>query len=322
MELVYDGAMRLYDESIKIQEVIMKMNFSENLRVLREKNGMTQEQLAEKMEVSRQTVSKWESQSSLPEMEKLVTLTELFGCTMDGLLKGNLEKSDQKETQLYEEYGNWMSKTIAAGVGLCIMGAAAECLAEWLFPSMGSTGMFFFLFALAGVVLFIRGGMESGHFRKKHPYVEPFYEEEVLERFHKKYGNVMAGGIAAIVGAVGLMAGASALPAFGSERGEGFLDFLFLTVLAAVSAIVYICLQASKYNVKKYNTDNLWENSEEGKENGRRLGTACGILMTVVTAAYVGLSAITEGWKNLWWMFAVGGLLCGVIYFVLNKRKD
>lgn len=37
------------------------MNFAENLKVLREKNGMTQEQLAERMEVSRQTVSKWES---------------------------------------------------------------------------------------------------------------------------------------------------------------------------------------------------------------------------------------------------------------------
>ena len=46
------------------------MNFAENLRALREKQGITQEQLAEKMEVSRQTVSKWESGSSFPEMEK------------------------------------------------------------------------------------------------------------------------------------------------------------------------------------------------------------------------------------------------------------
>ena len=65
------------------------MNFMENLRVLREKNNMTQEQLAERMEVSRQTVSKWEGGTSMPEMEKLVQLTEMFGCTMDGLLKGN-----------------------------------------------------------------------------------------------------------------------------------------------------------------------------------------------------------------------------------------
>lgn len=42
-----------------------KMNFAENLRALREKQGITQEQLAEKMEVSRQTVSKWESGGSL-----------------------------------------------------------------------------------------------------------------------------------------------------------------------------------------------------------------------------------------------------------------
>lgn len=63
------------------------MNFTENLRALREKDGITQEQLAERMEVSRQTISKWESGASMPEMEKLVQLTEMFGCTMDGLLK-------------------------------------------------------------------------------------------------------------------------------------------------------------------------------------------------------------------------------------------
>ena len=85
------------------------MNFTENLRALREKNNMTQEQLAERMEVSRQTVSKWESGASMPEMEKLVQLTEMFGCTMDGLLKGNMHLENQKESELYDEYGNWIA---------------------------------------------------------------------------------------------------------------------------------------------------------------------------------------------------------------------
>ena len=86
-----------------------KMNFAENLRALREKQGITQEQLAEKMEVSRQTVSKWESGSSFPEMEKMIQLTELFSCTLDGLLKGDLKKADADAAGLYEEYGNRFS---------------------------------------------------------------------------------------------------------------------------------------------------------------------------------------------------------------------
>mgnify|MGYP002639812456 CR=1 FL=1 len=299
------------------------MNFSENLRVLREKNGMTQEQLAEKMEVSRQTVSKWESQTSLPEMEKMIALTELFGCTMDGLLKGNLEKSDQKEMQLYEEHGNWFSKTIASGVCFCIMGIAVDGLAAWMFPFIDLDGVFFLLFALAGVVQCVRGGMESGHFRKKHPYIDPFYEEEVLERFHKKYTTMLTAGIALIIAGLIIRSVMGSMPMFQLDRGEGFIQFIFFGIIAiGVTVIVYIALQAGKYNIQKYNADLAWENSEPGRENGRRIGTACGILMTLATAAYVGLSAATGGWDRWWWLFAVGGILCGVVSMVLNKRKD
>lgn len=299
------------------------MNFSENLKVLREKNGMTQEQLAEKMEVSRQTVSKWESQASLPEMEKLVALTELFGCTMDGLLKGKLEKSDQKEAQLYEEHGNWMSKTIASGVCCCIIGIAAESLAAWMLPFIDLNGVFVLLFALAGVVQCVRGGMESAHFRKKHPYIEPFYEEEALERFHKKYITMLTAGIAVILAGLVIMTVMESIPALQGHRGEGFTNFVFFIMVAiGVTIIVYIALQAGKYNVDRYNADIAWENSEQGRENNRRIGTACGVLMTITTAAYVGFSAVTDGWDRFWWLFAVGGILCGVVSLILNKRKD
>ena len=48
------------------------MQFSENLQLLRKKNNMTQEQLAEHLQVSRQAVSKWEAAQSYPEMENLL----------------------------------------------------------------------------------------------------------------------------------------------------------------------------------------------------------------------------------------------------------
>lgn len=50
------------------------MNFGKNLQILRKMTGMTQEELAERINVSRQTISKWELEAILPEVEKLVLL--------------------------------------------------------------------------------------------------------------------------------------------------------------------------------------------------------------------------------------------------------
>ncbi len=67
------------------------MKLGGNLQYLRKLHGnMTQEKLAEKMGVSRQTVSKWETDEATPDIDKLLELSKLFGCTIDGLLKEDL----------------------------------------------------------------------------------------------------------------------------------------------------------------------------------------------------------------------------------------
>ena len=66
------------------------MSLGENLQFLRKKNDITQEQLAEKLEVSRQSVSKWESDTTYPEMEKLVQLCQMFHVTMDDLIQKDI----------------------------------------------------------------------------------------------------------------------------------------------------------------------------------------------------------------------------------------
>lgn len=67
------------------------MGFGQNLQVLRKMSkGMTQEELAEKMGVSRQTISKWEMESTYPEMEKAIELCSLFACSLDDLLLGSI----------------------------------------------------------------------------------------------------------------------------------------------------------------------------------------------------------------------------------------
>lgn len=66
------------------------MNFAEKLCILRNQSGYSQEQLAEKMGVSRQAVSKWESGVTLPETEKIILLSDLFDVSTDFLLRDAL----------------------------------------------------------------------------------------------------------------------------------------------------------------------------------------------------------------------------------------
>ena len=67
------------------------MTFGEKLAKLRKENNYTQEQLADILEVSRQSISKWESDIAYPETEKLVRIGKLFSCSMDYLLNDEIE---------------------------------------------------------------------------------------------------------------------------------------------------------------------------------------------------------------------------------------
>lgn len=63
------------------------MQFCEKLTELRRKTGLSQEQLADRLGVTRQSVSKWESGAAMPELGKLIALSELFGVSIDYLVK-------------------------------------------------------------------------------------------------------------------------------------------------------------------------------------------------------------------------------------------
>ena len=76
------------------------MTFGEKLQGLRRKAGMSQDTLAEKLDVSRQAVSKWERDEAMPETEKLVRIAQLFGASLDELLLGREpEKAPEPEPQ-------------------------------------------------------------------------------------------------------------------------------------------------------------------------------------------------------------------------------
>lgn len=80
------------------------MSFGKNLQFLRHLRGdMTQEDLAEKMKISRQTVSKWELDAAQPEMDKAIELCRVFNCSLDGLFRGDMAAWGRVYTNLRVE---------------------------------------------------------------------------------------------------------------------------------------------------------------------------------------------------------------------------
>ncbi len=104
------------------------MALSEKLYALRKKNGLSQEQLAEELNVSRQAISKWESGNSIPESDKLVAISNYFNVSLDYLLKddessGVALPTDEKVTPT-ANHTQWILGVIA-----CVGGAI--CLIVW-----------------------------------------------------------------------------------------------------------------------------------------------------------------------------------------------
>lgn len=79
------------------------MTIGEKLKKLRNENNLTQEQFAEMLHVSRQSVSKWELNSVYPDTEKLIKICKLFNCSLDNLLKDEIESMNENP-QLESEH--------------------------------------------------------------------------------------------------------------------------------------------------------------------------------------------------------------------------
>lgn len=79
------------------------MDFSEKLLTLRKAKDMTQEELAEKLNVSRQSVSKWESGQAVPELDKIVAVSAVFDVTTDYLLKSSEIDDLSVKTEMLEK---------------------------------------------------------------------------------------------------------------------------------------------------------------------------------------------------------------------------
>lgn len=296
------------------------MSLAENLQYLRAREGVTQEQLAERLDVSRQSVSKWESSASYPEMDTLLKLCDMFQVDMDTLLRGSVENSLSEDTAGYDRFMTLYARKIAGGVS-----AIVGSVALWSFLSalglseMLGTAMLLLVIAAAAVV-FIASSMEEEHFRKKHPVIPDFYTEPQKERFHRRYIWYIAGGVGAILlGVVMMVLAFTVLPE--REPYESYIGAAFLVIVAcAVYFLIYGGMLEDKYNIAKYNRQN--DPTPEDKSRRRRATTACSVIMILATAVFLfaGLAYYKWNWAAI--IYPVGGVLCGAAWMLLGPRME
>ena len=296
------------------------MAFSDNLQFLRARQGQTQEQLAELLEVSRQSVSKWESAQSYPEMDTILRICDLYHVDLDTLMRGSVEDSLVEDTAQYDRFMNRFSRRMAlavggiiAGVGLCGL-LEAKGISEYL------VGAVLLLIIAVCVVVMVAISLQSENFRKQYPVIADFYTEKEKQAFRQKFVWFISGGVGAILfDVVLLLLFFAKFPE--EEPFESYAISVFLLIVAgAVTAFVYAGIQEEKYKIDEYNRDN--NPTPEVKKRKGLINTICAALMTLVTALYVGLGLALDLWRAAWWVFAVGGILCAVVNIVLDPYKD
>lgn len=295
------------------------MSFRNNLQALRAERNMTQEQLAMLLGVSRQSVTKWEAERSYPEMDKLLKMCDIFECSLDDLVKGDLTgrspaegasaapSSPPADVCGYDEHQRMMAWKVPTGIAAILIGVAIAMLFEGaagVGSHNGSDAPFVVIVlagVLAGLALIIPAGVAHSSFVKAHPYVEDFYTEDDRARARKSFSGGLIAGLAFIFAGIGCLLILEA-------TAEGWALFLFLFFIALGTwSIVHYGMLLGRTNVAEYNRSAADELEIEDivsaqidaevkdallnrKRHGKKLGAVCGSIMIVATI--VGLALL------------------------------
>ena len=162
------------------------MTIGERLLKLRKERNLSQEELANVLDVSRQTISKWETDQSVPDFDKIIPLCNYFGITSDELLTGNENIKEAKK----ENFKSNFARNIAIGVALYILSIVAIvlCAAQFHQPVIGVC--LFFIFVAIGTGLLIYNGV--------------YYSKESDAKKEEKENSLMKQ-ISSIIGMIGLI---------------------------------------------------------------------------------------------------------------------
>ena len=304
----------------------------------RKKNGWSQEELAEKLGVSRQSVSKWESAQAIPDLKKILQLSEVFGVSTDYLIRDEIEEVPALEQAPVDngleetvrsvsmeeavsclKYNETASHRISTGVMLCILspvllillGGLAEAgfiPMEVTIAEIGGTGILLIMIA-AAVGMFIREGMRG----KKYEYLEKIdidteygvngMVKERRDAYAETHSRRMIIGV--------MMCIISAVPLLGTQvsrysNNTDLLPILGVTLLlvmcaAGVKLIVLTCTRQGGF-------DRLLEEGDYTRLN-KKAGKYDGVYWAIATAVYLCWSFATSRWEFTWIVWTVAGAM-------------
>ncbi len=298
------------------------MSFGGNLQYLRKQKNITKEELAEQLAVSRKSVSKWESDTSTPEMDKLIQICDMFQCSMDALLRGDVKEKDIVTNEEYEKHMNTFSKWISIGVGIILSGLTIHQFIEGFnIPNAEDFGsIIFMLFVVVAVVIFVVNGIWHEDFSKKYPVVEPFYTQKQLDQFNKRFPLLIAIPVALILVGVIICMGGEIISLPEGYTNDIFSGLLMLCVTIAVPILVYAGTQKEKYDIEAYNNkSNL---NHEIKKQNDKIGRWCGCIMLVATMIFLLFGFLANAWHIAWIVYPIGGISCGIVSILLSKNEE
>lgn len=294
--------------------------FPENLAILRKRAGYTQETLAEALGVSRQAVGKWESGQGLPEAATLLDLSDLLGCSLDQLMREELDAAalgspDQVEDVLEPEFErvplpSWaefsahmdqFARTIALGVCVILLGLALTVAVSALAGEENPVAALPILVFVAGAVfLFITAGLDHESFLRAWPQPPACPDPAERAGFDTRFRTGIALGVTGILGSVILLV---AVGAFfeQNERIMTLVAAVFLALLGlCVGTLVHLGILRSKYDPAPVPTprQRRWD----------------GAIMLTATAIYLLLGFVWDLWHPGWVVFPIGGIACGVLH--------
>lgn len=325
------------------------MIFADKIIEERKKNGWSQEELAEKLGVSRQAVSKWESAGSIPDLQRVISLAELFGVSTDYLLKdemvrespeaisemesATLRRVSMEEASAYLEMKKSHAPLIALGVFLCILSPALLILLEGFaesgrmrISSMLATGAglaCLFGMIAVGVFIFITCGIrESKTESLEKESFETEYGVSGMARERKRdYAPVFTRGLA--IGVVLCIIAAVPLVVAGAmEAPDYILTTLISLLLATVALGVYLIVRVSMINASYDTLLQEGEYSREEKRVKKKLEPIAGIYWCCATAVYLGWSFYTRDWRITWLVWPVAGVLYAAVSGIAKMCMD
>lgn len=325
------------------------MILAEKIALLRRQTGWSQEELANQLNVSRQAVSKWESGVSIPDLDKVLKLSELFQVTTDYLLKDALEQPDAaaavqpeeldrephrnvslEEANEYLDTVQVVRGKMAAGVGLCILSPIPLLLlGGWADGTpredqMAGLGVVLLLVLVAlGLLLVLPAAfrLEKFEYLEKEELDLAYGVAGIVERQKQAYApayrrSMTQGTVLCVLAVVPLLASATL----------GASDLWVLVTVGVLLAIVAGAVQLFiRAGVTQGSFDKLLQTGEytlREKWTNRRVGWFAGAYWCLVTAVYLAVSFWNDNWKRSWIIWAVAGLVFAALYSAIRAWAD